>query len=211
MFETSQGGYDTYSTREITLPIDAYYKVSSDPVIVGGDPAEISVVNGQGEPAADVALYLAEGDVHIGNTDENGILTTDRFNAEGASAANYVIYAKDAEGGLSFEYTVSVYDPQGSTDGMPYNVLRFNTVDDPASQKNITWFSYPLDGQKQFIKYAVSGTDEWITVEADTEQVEFNSGGNDVINVNSVYLKDLVPDTEYDYVSGTESVSDRSG
>lgn len=206
MFETSQGGYDTYSTREITLPIDAYYKVSSDPVIVGGDPAEISVVNGQGEPAADVALYLAEGDVHIGNTDENGILTTDRFNAEGASAANYVIYAKDAEGGLSFEYTVSVYDPQGSTDGMPYNI-RFNTVDDPASQKNITWFSYPLDGQKQFIKYAVSGTDEWITVEADTEQVEFNSGGNDVINVNSVYLKDLVPDTEYDYVLGTESVS----
>ena len=206
MFETSQGGYDTYSTREITLPIDAYYKVSSDPVIVGGDPAEISVVNGQGEPAADVALYLAEGDVHIGNTDENGILATDRFNAEGASAANYVIYAKDAEGGLSFEYTVSVYDPQGSTDGMPYNI-RFNTVDDPASQKNITWFSYPLDGQKQFIKYAVSGTDEWITVEADTEQVEFNSGGNDVINVNSVYLKDLVPDTEYDYVLGTESVS----
>lgn len=209
MFETSSGGYETYSTREITLPIDAYYKVSSDPVIVGGDPAEISVVNGQGEPAADVALYLAEGDVYIGNTDENGILTTDIFNAEGASAANYVIYAKDDEGGLSFEYTISVYDPQGSTDGMPYNI-RFNTVDDPASQKNITWFSYPLDGQKQFIKYAVSGTDEWITVEADTEQVEFNSGGNDVINVNSVYLQDLAPDTEYDFILGTETVSTKT-
>ena len=206
MFETSQGGYDTYSTREITLPIDAYYKVSSDPVIVGGDPAEISVANSQGEPAAAVDIYLAEDNSKIGTTDANGVLKTDRFNGKDAEAGDYVIYAKDSEGGLSFEYTLSVYDPQGSADGTPYNV-RFNTVDDPSTQKNITWFSYPLDGQKQFIKYAVSGTEEWTTVEAETEQVEFNSGGNNVININSVYLKDLAPDTEYDFILGTDTVS----
>lgn len=206
MFETSSGEYETYCTKEITLPIDAYYKISSGTVIVGGDPAEISVANSQGEPAAAVDIYLAEDNSKIGTTDANGVLKTDRFNGKDAEAGDYVIYAKDSEGGLSFEYTLSVYDPQGSADGTPYNV-RFNTVDDPSTQKNITWFSYPLDGQKQFIKYAVSGTEEWTTVEAETEQVEFNSGGNNVININSVYLKDLAPDTEYDFILGTDTVS----
>ena len=74
------------------------------------------------------------------------------------------------------------------------------------TQKNITWFSYPLEDNKQVLKYAVKGTDEWNEVEAETEQVTFNSSGNNVVNINSVELKGLTPNTEYEYILGaTES------
>ena len=67
-------------------------------------------------------MYLADKDEKIGTTDENGTLVTDRFNGKDAEATDYAIYAKDSDGGLSFEYTVSVYEPQGDKDGKPYNV-----------------------------------------------------------------------------------------
>ena len=205
MFETVGGYYGTYSEKETSIPIGANYTIDCEPLIIGGEDAQIHVYDSDGKAATGIDLYLADKDEKIGTTDENGTLVTDRFNGKDAEATDYAIYAKDSDGGLSFEYTVSVYEPQGDKDGKPYNV-RFNNVDDASTQKNITWFSYPLEDNKQVLKYAVKGTDEWNEVEAETEQVTFNSSGNNVVNINSVELKGLTPNTEYEYILGaTES------
>ncbi len=202
-FETADGAYDTYSSSEVKIPIGSDYEITSEPVIVGGEDAEIKVTDNAGNAVSAVGIYLGEDNSLVGNTDKNGILTTNQFNTEGAEAKDYVIYAKDAQGGLSFEYKLSVFAPEGDLNGTPHNV-RFNHVEDPSTQKNITWFSNSLNEEKQIFKYAVSGSDDWKTVEANTSQVEFNSGGNYVVDINAVKIEGLLPDTVYDYMVGTE-------
>lgn len=210
-FETSGGGYDTYSETKKELPIDADYSISADPAIIGGTEAEIKVFNSSDKPVGEgIGIYLADDDSLIGETDKDGILKTDRFNGKDAEAGDHVIYAKDKDNGRSFQYKLHVYAAQGDATGLSHNV-RFNKTDDPATQKNITWFSYPLNKDKQVIKYAVSGTDNWQTVEANTEQIQFNSGGNKTINVNAVLLTGLTPNTSYDYIIGTDKVSAEKG
>ena len=205
-FETEQGEYNTYSSGELKVAVGSDYQVSSGIVILGGKAAEILVKNSDGKPAAGVQLYMSEDDRLIGETDENGVLKTDEFNKEDLPASDYVIYAKDKDGGLSFEYKLSVFAPQGELNGMPYNV-RFNTVEKLASQKNITWFSNPLNEKKQTIKYRESGSQEWNTVDAKTQQVDFNTSGNCIVNVNAVNLEGLKADTTYEYVLGTDETT----
>ena len=205
-FETEQGEYNTYSSGELKVAVGSDYQVSSGTVILGGKAAEILVKDSDGKPAAGVQLYLSEDDRLIGETDENGILKTDEFNKGDLTASDYVIYAKDKDGGLSFEYKLSVFAPQGELNGLPYNV-RFNTVEKLASQKNITWFSNPLNEKKQTIKYRESGSQEWNTVDAKTQQVDFNTSGNCIVNVNAVNLEGLKADTTYEYVLGTDETT----
>lgn len=202
-FETEKGEYNTYSDVEKKVAVGADYQISLDTVILGGKAAEITVKDSAGKPVASVPLYMSQDNSLIGETDEIGVLKTDKFNKEGLTASDYVIYAKDKNGGLSFEYKLSVFAPQGELNGMPYNV-RFNTVEKLASQKNITWFSNPLNDKKQTIKYRESGSQEWKTADAKTQQVDFNTSGNYIVNVNAVNLEGLKADTTYEYVLGTD-------
>lgn len=199
-FETALGEYDTYSSEEITIPVGAEYSISAEPVIIGGEDAVIKVVNSNGEAASGVSVYLAEDDSLLGKTDEDGKLTTDKFNA---ASGSYPVYAKDDEGALSFQYKVRTYDPQGEENNMPQSV-RFNAVSDSKTQKNITWTSNPLSEGKQVVKYAVSGSDDWTEVEASSTRQTFVTGGNKVADINSVILKGLTPDTTYEYIVGSE-------
>lgn len=205
-FETDQGEYNTYSTSELKVAVGADYQIQTNTVILGGKAAEITVKDSAGKPAAGVPLYTSQDNSLIGETDENGVLETDKFNKEDLAASDYVIYAKDKDGGLSFEYKLSVFAPQGELNGMPYNV-RFNTVEKLASQKNITWFSNPLNEKKQTIRYRESGSQDWKTVEAKTQQVDFNTSGNCIVNVNAVNLENLKANATYEYVLGTDEVS----
>ena len=202
-YETASGEYGTYSSSELKINVGAVYQIATNTVIVGGKPAEIKVTDANGKPVKDVTLYTAADNAELGKTDDKGILVTDMFNKAGAEAKDYVIYAKDADGGLSFEYKIPVYASMGDAAGNPHNV-RFNTVKDPATQKNITWFSNPLDSKKQVLKYREHGTSEWTTVDAKSDNLTFYTGGNSSVNVNAVMLEGLKPDTVYDYVAGAE-------
>ncbi len=197
---TESGVYRTYSYDESKMEVGAPYSISAAPVIVGGDPAVINVVDTEDKPVQGVGVYKVSDDSLVGTTDENGQITTNIFNS---TAGSNSVYAKDSEGGLSFQYTIKSYSSKEDAKGLP-STIRFNTVENPATQKNISWMTSVLNKGKQVIQYKVSGQEEWTTVEAKTKQVEFDNKENDAANVNGILLKDLAPETTYEYQVGTE-------
>ena len=196
-FLTDSGAYATYHQSEATLPVGAEYTISSHPIIVSeSGTGTLTVVNSKGEPAVGVGIYMATDNSLVGTTDEKGQLTTDAF---GKAAGTYVVYAKDEAGLLSFQYNVGVYDVAEET--LPYNV-RFNAPKNEATEKNISWISNPAVEGQQSIRYAVSGTENWVTAEADTTQMNFAQGGYITANFNNVLLTGLTAGTAYDYQVG---------
>ncbi len=199
-FETANGQYDTYATKEIKMPIKAGYTVNAEPIIVGGEKGVINVSNAEGKPAKDVTVYLVADGSAVGVTDENGQIVTEQFNT---TAGEYAVYAKTDDGLLSFQYKLYSYAPQGDATGVPHNI-RFNATNDATTKENISWMSNPLVEGKQVLQYAVSGSDQWTTIDAKTEQIEFGYHGFNVVDVNSVLIDGLTPGTTYDYKVGTE-------
>ena len=196
-FLTDSGAYATYHQSEATLPVGAEYTISSHPIIVSeSGTGTLTVVNSKGEPAVGVGIYMATDNSLVGTTDEKGQLTTDAF---GKTAGTYTVYAKDAAGLLSFQYNVGVYDVAEKT--LPYNV-RFNAPKNEATEKNISWISNPAVKGQQSIRYAVSGTENWVTAEANTTQMNFTQGGYITANFNNILLTGLSADTTYDYQVG---------
>ena len=196
-FLTDSGAYATYHQSEATLPVGAEYTISSHPIIVSeSGTGTLTVVNSKGEPAVGVGIYMATDNSLVGTTDEKGQLTTDAF---GKAAGTYTVYAKDGAGLLSFQYNVGVYDVAEKT--LPYNV-RFNAPKNEATEKNISWISNPAVKGQQSIRYAVSGTENWVTAEADTTQMNFAQGGYITANFNNILLTGLTAGTTYDYQVG---------
>ena len=196
-FLTDSGAYATYHQSEATLPVGAEYTISSHPIIVSeSGTGTLTVVNSKGEPAVGVGIYMATDNSLVGTTDEKGQLTTDAF---GKAAGTYTVYAKDEAGLLSFQYNVGVYDVAEKT--LPYNV-RFNAPKNEATEKNISWISNPAVEGQQSIRYAVSGTENWVTAEAKTTQMNFAQGGYITANFNNVLLTGLTAGTTYDYQVG---------
>ena len=196
-FLTDSGAYATYHQPEATLPVGAEYTISSHPIIVSeSGTGTLTVVNSKGEPAVGVGIYMATDNSLVGTTDEKGQLTTDAF---GKAAGTYTVYAKDEAGLLSFQYNVGVYDVAEKT--LPYNV-RFNAPKNEATEKNISWISNPAVEGQQSIRYAVSGTENWVTAEAKTTQMNFAQGGYITANFNNVLLTGLTAGTTYDYQVG---------
>lgn len=199
-FTTATDEYDTYSTNENKMDIAAKYNVKADVIIVGNENGTLTVTDSEGKAAANVSVYNVEDDSLVGVTDENGKIVTDQYSS---TAAQYAVYAKDESGMLSFQYKFNSYNAEGDANGAAHNI-RFNAVEDSATEKNITWMSNPTAAGKQVIKYAVEGSEEWTTVEAKTTQTEFTYNGNSTVNINAVKLGNLKPDTTYKYVVGTE-------
>ena len=196
-FLTDSGAYATYHQSEATLPVGAEYTISSHPIIVSeSGTGTLTVVNSKGEPAVGVGIYMATDNSLVGTTDEKGQLTTDAFSK---AAGTYTVYAKDEAGLLSFQYNVGVYDVAEKT--LPYNV-RFNAPKNEATEKNISWISNPAVKGQQSIRYAVSGTENWVTAEADTTQMNFAQGGYITANFNNILLTGLTAGTTYDYQVG---------
>ena len=196
-FLTDSGAYATYYQPEATLPVGAEYTISSHPIIVSeSGTGTLTVVNSKGEPAVGVGIYMAADNSLVGTTDEKGQLTTDAF---GKAAGIYVVYAKDEAGLLSFQYNVGVYNVAEKT--LPYNV-RFNAPKNEATEKNISWISNPAVEGQQSIRYAVSGTENWVTAEAKTTQMNFTQGGYITANFNNILLTGLSAGTTYDYQVG---------
>lgn len=196
-YTTADGYYSTYSAPEATLPIAAAYTISTEVILVGA-PATLTVTNDKNEPAVDVDIFNAANNEKIGTTDEKGQLTTEYFSA---ASGNTTIYAKDAAGLLSFQLNVKSYDAAGEDSAMPYGLM-FNALNDAAHGKSMTWMSNAIKAQDQYIRYRVSGTEDWTTVAAKATLRTFTKGSNSAVNVNSITLSSLTPGTVYEYQIG---------
>lgn len=203
-YTTADGYYSTYSAPEATLPIAAAYTISTEVILVGA-PATLTVTNDKNEPAANVDIYNAANNEKIGTTDEKGLLNTEYFSA---ASGNTTIYAKDAAGLLSFQLNVKSYDAAGEDSAMPYGLM-FNALNDAAHGKSMTWMSNAIKAQDQYIRYRVSGTEDWTTVAAKATLRTFTKGSNSAVNVNSITLSSLTPGTAYEYqIGGGEAWSE---
>lgn len=201
---TVDGTAYTYSAPAVTVPVTAAYVVTADPIIVG-EEGTLHVETADGKPAAGITLYY-EGDTteELGKTDENGDLVTSRFSS---AMGNYIVYAKDDEGLLSFRITVGSYDANGETNA-PYGIMS-NATKDPSSTQSITWMSNPKTAGKQTIEYRAEGSeDDWTTIDAKSKKITFTKGSNSVVSVNSVVLEGLEAGTTYEYTVGGEERSE---
>lgn len=196
-YTTADGYYATYNAPEAALPITAAYNISAEVVLVGA-PTTLTVTNDKNEPAANVDIYNAANNEKIGTTDEKGLLNTEYFSA---ASGNTTIYAKDAAGLLSFQLNVKSYDAAGEDSAMPYGLM-FNALNDAAHGKSMTWMSNAIKAQDQYIRYRVSGTEDWTTVAAKATLRTFTKGSNSAVNVNSITLSSLTPGTAYEYQIG---------
>ncbi len=203
-YTTADGYYATYNAPEAALPITAAYNISAEVVLVGA-PTTLTVTNDKNEPAANVDIYNAANNEKIGTTDEKGLLNTEYFSA---ASGNTTIYAKDAAGLLSFQLNVKSYDAAGEDTAMPYGLM-FNALNDAAHGKSMTWMSNAIKAQDQYIRYRVSGTEDWTTVAANATLRTFTKGSNSAVNVNSITLSSLTPGTAYEYqIGGGEAWSE---
>lgn len=197
-YTTSDDKFYTYSAGEVTLAVDAQIVISSDPILVGGPKGVLKVTDLEGKSVAGANIYLASDDTLIGTTDENGLWETDYFSAESATVT---VYAKNADNMPSFHYNVFSFDGSGAADTAPDKIL-FNACADSTTQKSLSWISNPNAEGSQSIRYRAEGTEEWTTAAAQTELLTFATGGNTAAQVNSVVLKNLTPDTTYEYQVG---------
>ena len=196
-YELTDLSRGTFSAQEITLPVAAYYTLLAEPIIVGSS-GTICVKDRDGQPASGVSIYLADNTL-LGTTDENGCLVTEQFST---TAGSYGIYAKDANGNISFQYQVLSYDAVGDAD-LPFDILN-NVAQDGSTQKNISWLSSAASHEAQLLQYAPTGSDSWTTLPADSSLFTFTSGGNQAVITNSVTISDLAAGQTYRYRVGRE-------
>ena len=205
-YTIKQGSYKadgvtyTYSANKASVPVTSAYTVTAEPTIVGNDSV-ISVTDAAGNSVAGATIiYVTDaGEEAIGTTDENGVLITNRFSAE---TGDYKIYAKDADGVISFQVTIGTYTANGDA-AAPYGVMN-NAVTDPKTMKSVSWLSNP-SAPAQTIQYRASGAEDWTTVNAKSKIFTFTKGGHSAVNINSVTITGLEAETEYEYRVGSEA------
>ena len=193
-YTTAAGVKHTYSKAAQEYDVECMYSVSADPILVG-ESGVISITS-KGAPLAMVGIYKEDGTL-LGTTDENGRLTTDFLSD---TAADATVYAKDAEGRLSFTAVVSSFAAQGDVTGVPFGVMN-HASKDGGLETNVTWFTNP-NAKAQKLQYKVSGTDQWTIVNADSARLTFTKGGNSMVSVHSVIVSGLTANTTYVYRVG---------
>lgn len=180
------------------LSVDCMYTLYADPILVG-ENGRIQVT-GDVETLKDIGIYLEDGTL-IGTTDEQGVLVTDRFSA---AAGDYTIYAKDANGLLSFTYVVSSYNASGDTTLAPYGLMSHASANGGV-EHSVTWFTNP-GAAAQMLQYKLEGSEVWTTVDAKSERMTFSKGGNTMVSVHSAMVTGLDCGKTYVYRVGDGTV-----
>ncbi len=194
-YKLTGGAAHTFSGAETSIPVTAPYSVSANPIILG-QTGTIKVTNAAGEAAANVGIYLEDGTL-VGTTGADGLLGTDYFST---TAGSYVVYAKDADGKVSFTYNVESYAANGA-DALPFGI-KMNAASNSATTKNISWMTTPSLAGAQKLQYAEGSSTNWTSVNADTTLETFTKEGNTAVNVHSVELTGLKANTTYSYRVG---------
>ena len=207
---------NSISAQRVEQEVYAYYDFEVEPTIVNdADGAVITVLHDGVAAGAGITVYL-DG-VSIGETNENGQVTTTEFVA---TAVVKTLRAEDADGNVS--YAMTLYGMTAMpTDATPIYVAA-KAVTDSETQQAISWLSNPIQSGKAQVRYATKaaydaagGTAEVfadiaITVSGTSEVLEFDgfttATDNYATLVNNVVLTGLTRDTEYVYQAGDGTV-----
>ncbi len=195
-----------FATKQKNIDIAAKYIVDVELFLAGTD-ASIKVTDAQGNIAADVDVYKADG-TKIGTTDTNGIIATSIFE----TVEQISLYAKDGQGYRSFITTVQSYTAGAKEDGTP-TFVSLNASNNSETEKNITWISNPTAADKKAIAQVAARADydtkkeaAFKNYEGEAKSLDFSGSSilaeNRLVYANTVIVNGLAEDTEYVYRVG---------
>lgn len=205
---------NTFATATTQIPVKAAYSVKVGVMLVGSANGTITVKDADGNPASGVKVYQStdDGAVLLGKTKSDGVLTTDAFTDK---VQEFMIYAKGKDG-YSFCTSSKSAKAQGTEGNVPYNIIATAT-EDAATQKRLSWMSYPDSAKKRAIvqyaeksAYDANGEKAFTSFEGTATLMDYLGSGdieNNFANyVNTATLTGLSAGTEYAYRVGDGTI-----
>ncbi len=198
----------TFSTANMSVPIEAAYVTTVDGTIVGGGNSKIYVKDASQAPVEGVGVYNASDNSLIGTTDENGEVETDIFSS---SVQKISIYAMK-DGNYSFKCSTQSVKAACNENGEPQYVL-INASQNGSNAKNISWLSNPLASKDEsYVRFALKddyeqrGDEAFTEVKGTNKLYSFlgssNIEQNYIARINTVKLEGLKGNSEYVYSVG---------
>ena len=185
-----------FATKTVKLTVACKYTVSSDVMIVGVD-GNVSVTDENSTPVAGAEIVDFISGAVIGSTDANGILRTDYF---AKASGKWTVYAKDANGAVSFPTKIASYPAIG--EDSPYYIV-YNATRDPAHTKNITWMTNPAKAMEKALIRISTAVDMSDAVEIAGKCNRISYKTTNAANFSSrVIVKGLTANTTYYYQVG---------
>ena len=199
---------NSFYTESYNVPIESYYTITADIMVVGSDGGYIYVTDPEGNRAAGVHVTIDGAEVGV--TDEEGKLFTTSF----VGAACTKVVAAYSDMGYSFGRYINgvlaggATDESGASSPAPVFVRSVATVNGNTEQR-IVWMVNPLAVgalDRAYVKYATAadyenkGEAAFRTVIGQTALVEFNDGY--AVRINTMLLEKLTPGTAYVYIVG---------
>lgn len=199
---------NSFYTESYNVPIESYYTITADIMVVGSDGGYIYVTDPEGNRAAGVHVTIDGAEVGV--TDEEGKLFTTSF----VGAACTKVIAAYSDMGYSFGRYINgvlaggATDESGASSPAPVFVRSVATVNGNTEQR-IVWMVNPLAVgalDRAYVKYATAadyenkGEAAFRTVIGQTALVEFNDGY--AVRINTMLLEKLTPGTAYVYIVG---------
>ena len=199
---------NSFYTESYNVPIESYYTITADIMVVGSEGGYIYVTDPEGNRAAGVHVTIDGAEVGV--TDEEGKLFTTSF----VGAACTKVVAAYSDMGYSFGRYINgvlaggATDESGASSPAPVFVRSVATVNGNTEQR-IVWMVNPLAVgalDRAYVKYATAadyenkGEAAFRTVIGQTALVEFNDGY--AVRINTMLLEKLTPGTAYVYIVG---------
>lgn len=199
---------NSFYTESYNVPIESYYTITADIMVVGSAGGYIYVTDPDGNRAAGVHVTIDGAEVGV--TDEEGKLFTTSF----VGAACTKVVAAYSDMGYSFGRYINgvlaggATDESGASSPAPVFVRSVATVNGNTEQR-IVWMVNPLAVgalDRAYVKYATAadyentGEAAFRTVIGQTALVEFNDGY--AVRINTMLLEKLTPGTAYVYIVG---------
>ena len=199
---------NSFYTESYNVPIESYYTITADIMVVGSEGGYIYVTDPEGNRAAGVHVTIDGAEVGV--TDEEGKLFTTSF----VGAACTKVVAAYSDMGYSFGRYINgvlaggATDESGASSPAPVFVRSVATVNGNTEQR-IVWMVNPLAVgalDRAYVKYATAadyenkGEAAFRTVIGQTALVEFNDGY--AVRINTMLLEKLTPGTTYVYIVG---------
>ena len=199
---------NSFYTESYNVPIESYYTITADIMVVGSEGGYIYVTDPEGNRAAGVHVTIDGAEVGV--TDDEGKLFTTSF----VGAACTKVVAAYSDMGYSFGRYINgvlaggATDESGASSPAPVFVRSVATVNGNTEQR-IVWMVNPLAVgalDRAYVKYATAadyentGEAAFRTVIGQTALVEFNDGY--AVRINTMLLEKLTPGTAYVYIVG---------
>ena len=198
---------NTFATASTRIPIISAYDINIGTMLVGAENGIITVTDVNGNKASNVEVFVInDTEESLGKTNDEGILTTDKFVDK---VQSFTVYAK-GDDGYSFPVKAQSYSAADASDGTPYYIIE-NAVTNGSSMQSISWMASPsFASKKAIIKYGTSEDNLDTTKEGECELKSFSGSGdingNYAVLINHATITGLKSSTDYYYQVGDGEV-----